>query len=276
MLAPLSRAGLGALALIVAGAVPARADEYVRSLYDGTWHFTLAPYLWMPGLDGKFKFNIPPGASGSPEVSAGPADIFSLLNLAFMINGDMRKSKWSLFADFIYVDLGKENARVRDITGPGGEMEIPVNVASKTGLESTLFSLGVAYSIYHDRDSMVDVFLGMRLIDSRLSLDWNFSGPVTLLPHAGSFSQKSDLWDGVIGLKGRYGFSGSHWFINGYGDVGTGESEITYQALGGVGYDFSWGDVTLNYRYLHYGGTSSKLIEDMSLPGLSLGVRFHF
>src|SRR5215469_10070590 len=111
---------VSALALLVAGVAPARADEYVRSLYDGTWHFTLAPYLWIPGFDGKFKFNIPPGGGGSPEVDAGPADILSLLNLAFMVNGDMRKNRWSLFADFIYIDLSDDKAQVRNITGPGG------------------------------------------------------------------------------------------------------------------------------------------------------------
>jgi hypothetical protein len=276
MLAPVSRIGLSALTLIAAGTLPAHAAQYARDLYDGDWHFSLAPYIWVPGFDGNFRFHIPPGTSGSPEVHAGPADILSLLNVAFMINGDMRKNKWSLFADFVYVDLSNDKARVRTITGPGGAVEFPVNVATKTSDESTLFTLGVAYTVYHDRTSMVDVFLGTRLLESRLSLDWNFAGPVTLLPHAGSFSQKTDMWDGLIGVKGRNGFSGTHWFIDWYADVGTGESELTYQALAGVGYAFSWGDVTLNYRYLHYGGTSSKLIEDMSLPGPSLGVRFHF
>jgi len=278
MLSPVGRIGLSALALFAAGAAPARADvDYARNPYDGDWHFSLAPYLWVPGFDGNFRFGIPPGGSGNPNVHSGPADILSLLNVAFMINGDMRKNKWSLFADFIYVDLTDDKAQVRSITGPGGQIEIPVNVASKTSLESTILTLGVAYSVYHDRNSMVDVFLGTRYLESRLGLDWNFTGPVTFLPHAGNLRERTDLWDAIIGVKGRNGFTGTHWFIDWYGDVGTGESTLTYQALAGVGYAFNWGDITLNYRYMHYGENGeSKLIQDMSLPGLSLGVRFHF
>ena len=44
----------------------------------------------------------------------------------------------------------------------------------------------------------------------------------------------------------------------------------------GVGYAFKWGGVQLDYRYLYYDQSGDKLVQDMSLGGLALGVNFRF
>ena len=272
-LLPVTRCGLGVLALVAATTSPARAQY--RDPYDGNWHFSFAPYLWLPGFDGDFRFKTPSGAGGSPLVHAESTNVLSLVNLAFMANADMRKGKWSLLADFAYVDLSDDRARMRTITAPSGMVEVPVNVATTASLEGYVLTLGMAYSVYHDRDSMIDVLLGTRYLESRVSTSWNITGSVSLLPHSGRTDQKTGLWDAIIGVKGRYGFSGTHWFVDGYADVGTGASDITCYGVAGFGYAFDWGDVTLNYRYMHY-GRGTRLFEDLSLPGPSLGVRFQF
>src|SRR5258706_8986955 len=84
------------------------------------------------------------------------------------------------------------------------------------------------------------------------SLDWNFSSALSLFPKTGSFTQHQTLVDGLIGVRGRINLGGSDWFLPYYADIGTGSSNFTTQAMTGIGYGFSWGDLRLVYRYLYY------------------------
>ena len=84
------------------------------------------------------------------------------------------------------------------------------------------------------------------------------------------------LWTHA-GAKGRVGLGRSHWFLNYYGDVGGGTSDLTWQAAGGFGYALSWGYIVLDFRYLKYSpGGNTKLLRDLELYGPHLGFGFHF
>ena len=51
----------------------------------------------------------------------------------------------------------------------------------------------------------------------------------------GSFASKDRYVDGVAGVKGRAVLGRTlHWFAPYYGDIGTGESETTWQLAAGV------------------------------------------
>lgn len=58
--------------------------------------------------------------------------------------------------------------------------------------------------------------------------------------------------------------------------MGTGGSDLTWQALAGVGYAFKWGDVLLAYRYLDYDFDSDFMLKDMNISGSALGAKFYF
>lgn len=55
-----------------------------------------------------------------------------------------------------------------------------------------------------------------------------------------------------------------------------GDSDLTWQALGGIAYHFSWGDVTLIYRYLDYQFQSGVEIRDLSFSGPAIGVSWRW
>ncbi len=74
---------------------------------------------------------------------------------------------------------------------------------------------------------------------------------------------------GVINLN-------EQWYVPYYADIGTGDSDLTWQALAGIGYRFSWGDIKLVYRYLSYDMDDDKLLKDLDLSGPALGVVFRF
>ena len=61
-----------------------------------------------------------------------------------------------------------------------------------------------------------------------------------------------------------------------YAEVGTGQSDFAWQAIAGIGYKFTWGDVLLVYQHLDYEFDSDYLIEDLTVSGPALGARFKF
>jgi hypothetical protein len=242
--------------------------------YDGYWRFSFTPYLWLPSLDGTLRFNLP---NGSPNVSASAGDILESLDFAFMATGDVRKGRWSAFTDFIYLDLSNENSTVRSVTGPGGVVEIPVDIGTETGLRGYLWTLAAGYTLLRGPAASLDVFAGFRDAQLKASLDWQFAGPLGLFPQAGSTSDTAVIWNGLIGLKGKIRLSESGaWFIPYYADIGWGSSSSTWQGLIGLGYAFGWGDLHLTYRHLHYDMDEGRLIDDLSLSGPTLGATFHF
>ena len=85
--------------------------------------------------------------------------------------------------------------------------------------------------------------------------------------------ESSSVWDAIAGLRGTYNLA-EKWYLTGYVDVGGGGSDLTWQALGGVGYKFSKVDVVLAYRYLSYEFDDEEALDDLSLHGPFVGFKF--
>jgi hypothetical protein len=82
--------------------------------------------------------------------------------------------------------------------------------------------------------------------------------------------------DGIVGARVLVPLS-QRWHLQGYGDVGAGGSNLTWQALGAVGYDFSktvsaW----FGFRYLSIDYDTTGFLYDMDQGGFFLGVGFAF
>ena len=88
-------------------------------------------------------------------------------------------------------------------------------------------------------------------------------------------SESESLLDGIVGVRGAIKLS-EHWYLPYYADIGTGQSDLTWQLLGGVGYRFGWGDIKLVYRHLAYEMDGDKHLEDLTVSGPLLGVGFRF
>lgn len=269
------------LGILLGSLAAAPAAQGAEDPYDGSWHFSLTPYLWLPSTDASLILDVPPKLSGlvndvNMNVDVSAADILSDLNYGLMAAGDARKGRWSIATDFILLSLSSDNSDVRSVTGPGGIVEIPVDTGSKVGLKGFVWTLAGAYTVFNEPSWSMDVLAGFRDLQMKSSLDWHFSGPLGLLPQDGSFSRTKVLLDAIIGVKGRaqIGESG-HWFVPYYGDVGTGGSKVTWQLAAGVGYAFDWGDLSFDYRALHY-ETDGRVLKDLTMYGPALAATFHF
>lgn len=240
------------------------------------WQFSITPYLWLPNIDGTLKFSIPPGAGGSPEVGVGANDYLENLDFALMLAGEARRGRWAIISDIIYLDFSDEDGVVKSVTGPDGSVQVPVNANTQTGVKGLVWSLAASYTVSRSSASTFDVLGGLRYAGLEASVDWQLAGGPGLLPQSGSFSQKVDLWDAIIGVRGRARLGEGGWFVPYYLDAGTGSSALTWQGMAGIGYKFNWGDVLLAYRHLYYDQKGDKLIQDMRFSGPALGATFRF
>jgi len=246
------------------------------------WTFSITPYLWLPNVNGTLKYSIPPGAGGSPEVEAGPNDYLQNLQSVIMLSGEARRDRWSVFTDVIYMAFTDEESSVRSINFGGSLVSSSLNLATTSSFRGTAWTLGTGYAVQTGHDVTLDVFGGLRYFELDASTNWQLVTDITgpgggqTFPRTGGISEKLALWDGIVGVRGRFPLGSSDWSIPYYLDIGAGSSQLTWQGMLGVAYSFKWGGVTLAYRDLYYDQEDDKLIQDLSFSGPALGVTVRF
>lgn len=245
------------------------------------WKFSITPYLWLPNINGTLKYSLPP-STGSPEVEVGPNDYLEALQAIMLISGEVRKDRWSVFADIIYLGFAKENSKVKEIDFGGSLVSSSVNLSTSSWLRGTNVTLGAGYAVKTGKAAPVDVFGGLRYFDLSAGTDWqltatiNGPSPGQTFPLSGGISTSMTLLDGIVGVKGRFQLGSSDWSIPYYVDIGTGTASLTYQTMVGVAYSFIWGEVTLAYRDLYFDQKDDKFIQDLRFSGPALGATIRF
>ena len=102
-------------------------------------------------------------------------------------------------------------------------------------------------------------------------------GPIPIEDREGSVEVDETNWDAIVGVKGRaYLGSDRRWFVPYYFDIGAGESKLTYQAMGGVGYSFGRWDLFAAWRYLDYEFKSGSKVEELNFSGPGVAVQFRW
>ena len=140
---PLHRT-LTALAVLGLSASPAIAPAADKvDPYDGGWHVTLTPYLWLPNINGSIDGRLLGSAVGdfSTSTKIGPNDYLQNLEFGAMVTGEVRKGDWSVFTDIIYIDFGDQRSRVRNITGLEGRSLGSIDRNATTSLSATVWTL---------------------------------------------------------------------------------------------------------------------------------------
>ncbi len=249
---------LGALMLLTTTTTNAAEEQ-------SDWQFGLKIYGWLPSISGDIRFETP----GSGEaIQVDSSKIIDALQIAFMGSFEARKGPWSGFTDLLYFDLAGDKTRA--VAAPGGSTSLLLDADLE--MSGGAWTLGGAYNVWTDRGSSLDLLAGARLLTLTVDLDVSGTGP---LRRGLGLSESVDLWDVIVGAKGRYALN-EHWFLPYYLDIGTGDTDLTWQAAGGVGYEFDWGEVTLMYRHLEYDQGSDEPLQNLALSGGMLGVGFRF
>lgn len=131
------------------------------------------------------------------------------------------------------------------------------------------------YRFHHSANLDASLLAGLRYLTIDSSASLAIDGPLPPELPKRTVSASADIWDGVLGFRGRITFD-DHWFAPYYADLGAGDSERTWQAMGGVGYRASWGETILVYRHLEWDQGNDGLLQSLGFSGPALAFKFDF
>lgn len=242
-----------------------------------SWQFGLSIYGWFPDISGKTSFT-PPGGGGDFEI--GVEQILDKLEFTLMGTVDARKGNGGFLVDMIYLGVGNSRSGVTE--GTIGGTPIPVGASANVDfdMDSWIWTLAGYYRTVDKPGYTFDVLAGLRYTDVTQKLDWNITGSVGSLPPndlTGTGESSLSNWDAILGVRGRLDLGADkNWFVPYYLDVGTGDSDLTWQGVAGIGYAFGWGETVAAWRYLEYELDSGNPIADINFNGPAIGVAFRW
>ena len=211
------------------------------------------------------------GASlGGSTTSGGDVDvdfdrIFDDLYAGAMGLVIAKKGKLSFFADMIYLDVGEKDTTTANI-GP-----VSVVAAADIDLKGFIATTGVGYRFYEASGTSLDVTGGIRYLWLDGDIDVDINVPVPPITRSVSESESGSNWDAVVGLRGQTDLS-NKWYLTYYGDVGAGDSDLTWQAAAAVNYRLEKVTLSLGYRYLEWDFDDFGPFNDLDLSGAFAGV----
>jgi hypothetical protein len=134
-----------------------------------------------------------------------------------------------------------------------------------------LLSPEAGYRVLGSDASFLDVLGGIRF--------WHVKGELNFQPGIlpGIDVSRSRNWvDGVFALRGKRRIS-EKWSLSGYGDLGGGGSNLTFQFVGTAAADLGERySVVLGYRYLNVDYNKDLFLFDTHMGGPIIGFAFKF
>ena len=236
-------AGVAAGLLLCASEVSAQPSA-------GDWQFEVVPYFWGSSLEGEVGIG-----NRTADVDASFSNILSHLHFALMGLTEARRDRFIALTDAIYTDVRAYHAT-------------PGPLFSSVNPQQKLFILtsGGGFRLLETNKSSLDVVGGIRFW--RLKSELQFRAG--LLPDVETEGSRNWV-DGIAGVRGKKALS-EKWWVSGYGDVGAGGSDFTYQLVGTGGLDISPRyALSAAYRYLSVDYDADNVLFDNALKGPLFG-----
>ena len=230
---------------------------------------TLNVYLWGASIGGDLSF-----PTGDQSFDVSLEQILDNLDMAAMVAYKHDFGDWSVLLDVIYLDLG--NAKDGTVTLPterGSALELGVRADLK--VTTWIGGLYGGYTFARSGPASHQFIAGVRYLSLDADVSIDATGPQGAPLNGRTFATSGDLFDGVIGFQGSFDLGG-RWQLPYHVDIGTGDSQITYQAVAGAAYEFGWGNLSLGYRYLYYDQGDDGTIHELAIDGPMVAVGFRF
>ncbi len=234
---------------------------------DRTKNNTIAVYLWGSSISGDLSF-----LATEVPFDIALEQILDNLKMAGMVAYKRDFGDWSVLLDVIYLDVGATKDGSVTLPGPRAET---VDVNADLDLKTWVGGLYGGYTFNRSRASNHQFIAGVRYLSLDADLGIVVNDPEGTELASSSYSASGDLWDGVIGFQGQFDLGG-RWRLPYHLDIGTGSSQITYQALAGAAFEFGWGNLSLTYRYLYYDESNDGLVHELTMDGPVMAVGFRF
>jgi hypothetical protein len=224
------------------------------------WGADLEIYGWLPIIE------IETADGSKSEITRD--DILKDFDVAALWAARIRKGRWSLASDFVYLDISSKTdvPLVPDLPS--------LATLREAGFKTWIITPNIGYTILHNDTQKIELYAGARYfwIDIDATIEIN---PVS--PGQPSTSQKESpsvsSWDAIVGARGLYYLPGK-WFIPYSVNAGKGDSDFTWGAQAGFGYEYSSLSAIFGWRYLSYDVGSDTIIKELTLNGPFAGVIF--
>jgi hypothetical protein len=245
---------LPAIALALIGSSVSAQDNA-----SDNWKWGAEIYFWGASLGGSTT-------TGS-DIDIGIDKIIEDLKFGLMGTVAARKGDWTVFADMIYLDLGESGSTTANI----GQISVPISAS--IDLKGFIATSGAGYRVYEQSRTSLDITGGVRY----LWLDSDIKVSVPSIPQVPDIkdNESGSNWDAVVGFRGKT-YLNDKWYLDYYGDIGAGDSDLTWQALAAINYSMKRVDLTLGYRYLKWDFDDFGPFNDLDLSGAFAGVKIPF
>ncbi|NOR54744.1 MAG: hypothetical protein GQ531_00905, partial [Sulfurovum sp.] len=207
------------------------------------WSTSASIYMWAAGISGE--------TARGDEIDISFSDILDNFKMAFMGNVAAQKGKWGVESDIVYMHLGNDIDRsflLQDFS-----------------FKAWIITPMVTYAFLEDDHLTLKGLAGTRYLYMK--------------PRVNNRETSGNNWDAIVGIKGDYAFN-EKWFMPFHFDVGTGETDVTWQAFAGVGYKYESFDLMAGYRYLEWNfdenDQGGKIFNDLTISGPVIGAKFRF
>jgi hypothetical protein len=221
------------------------------------WEYIGELFLWGAGMGGT--------TAEGDDIDISFDDVLDDLEFALMGTLGARKGKWSLIADVIYLDLEDDIRTTANLINQPVAADINVEME---GLTSTLLG---AYRVMENDTTSLDILAGARYLKLEADLFFNIGGGLIQQ----SYSDSGHVWDGIVGFRGATDLN-SDWYVHYYLDAGAGDSDLTWQALGGINYRFKKVDAVLGYAHLEWDFDDDDTFDDLNFSGPYIGIKSRF
>jgi len=216
------------------------------------WKYTGTLYLWGAGLEGT--------TTDGAKIDLSFSDIIDNFDFGIMGVLGAQKGKWGFLADILYLNISK------DVNIPIADGVNITNVAMKSWVVTPM----VTYRVMESEQLSLDLLGGARYLYLKSPIEIN---------NVSVGLDSDSIWDGIVGVRGKYDLN-EKWHIPFHLDIGTGESDVTWQAFAGVGYKYENFDLVAGYRYLDWDFDDSDpaagTLTDQTLSGPMIGAKFYF
>jgi hypothetical protein len=120
------------------------------------------------------------------------------------------------------------------------------------------------------------IYLKLGGFDATTTLNRSLEPSFDLSGGLNGFTLSDDLGPGgELGLKLDANAS-KDWYLSYLADIGTGDSDVTWQLFVGANRKFPWGDLMLGYRYLKWELGDDKLVDHLEVNGPIVGAKVWF
>jgi opacity protein-like surface antigen len=230
-----------------------------------SWEFSGGLYAWAPDIKGETAFGT--------DIDVSISDIIDNLDIAMMGMLTARKDKFSLLIDVIYMDIEDDS----DYSLFSGRLNQTSLSLTNVEMEAWVVTPAAAYTVVDSDRLQLNLLAGARYLYIETEVKLRSQGPLTTRETSSSESEYA--WDGIVGARGNVKLS-DKWALPFHFDVGTGDTDLTWQAFGGVGYKFSNMDLAAGYRHLEWefddSDVGGNIFDDLYISGPVVGLRYFF